>query len=1028
MRRFISYIITISLVLALSGCVKDLMPGEIESGKGKAKLTMTLDFQPLSTSLEQTKAAGDALKSIKSLYVLIYNADGSLQESMQITDYELSDIDRTDAEAENGHTAESQTQRAKFKIAKTVPFGKYYVYAVANIDNLLTEYSSNIQTVDGLKSIPLTWHSSDITENAQMMGYFTVDGVAPEGELITLNKTNVTLHAWIRRAASKVTIAYDGSQLKEGVFIYIKSVQIKDIPSQCYLGKDNKVGAAGYDLDYPSNGVDMIDGEIIRYHSDDPDDKDSFDQNCSGHRIASGKPYFGSGHGEDETALYFYENIQGAGDAMPDKRQDSDKNGELDHPGAPDEDGNFPDTYRLKDDVPYGTYIEVKAHYVSLNMEKIGDGPIIYRFMLGQDTIKDYNARRNSHYKLTLKFKNFANEADWHIEYVEPEPSVIMLEPYYISYLYNHSCEYPIKIKTGGRRILSIKAEIKDNSWAPNNARSNLIDPIHPIYYANNDVEYGDKYPWNGFLSLHKTTKTLLVTGTPVGDSEVKVTDNKEYYYRSPKRGYREFTDFDLAGATSKKFTTKDNALATDTYLVEKVPDEEYTYNVVIPFYTRAKQMISTTGYTGNNPYVAYERHAKVHFSIELEGLAPFERDITVKQVRRIVNPKGIYRSKGKNDSFHVQLMRQEGEESTEFRAVESEGEWKAYIIRNDNGSGITLSGTEGKSILNDNGTFTDLDGNIRTGKVIQGKTGGEIDFNIDFSDEAYSGNRYAVIRVEYHNNTCYHLIFVRQGNEPDDLIPGGTRWYAENMVTQSKMAASPLEEGSLFKFKNWAQPIDAMSNKNSKSPWTNVIDTDFKAPGALKIATGGNDLQWGNIDNLGGSGSFENPTVEGKTMSIATYDDYMALRNSDDIEVGYGVMYGDDATQCATNIIDAYEYDYEHNTTGRGMRGCFAYSKTTGKSLFFPIGASGYGHRRANDSGKLRYSSGRTTWYGPDPSPRPLFYDLYRRPGAVYWYNTKSGDHMAWDINYFTFDFNDITSGNLSNGGDACFVRCVER
>lgn len=45
------------------------------------------------------------------------------------------------------------------------------------------------------------------------------------------------LHSWIRRAASKVTIAYDGSGLEDGVFIYLKSVTIKDIPQKCYLGK-----------------------------------------------------------------------------------------------------------------------------------------------------------------------------------------------------------------------------------------------------------------------------------------------------------------------------------------------------------------------------------------------------------------------------------------------------------------------------------------------------------------------------------------------------------------------------------------------------------------------------------------------------------------------------------------------------------------------------------------------------------------------------------------------------------------------
>jgi len=29
-----------------------------------------------------------------------------------------------------------------------------------------------------------------------------------------------------------------------------------------------------------------------------------------------------------------------------------------------------------------------------------------------------------------LKFKNFANDADWHIEYEEPQPSVMTPEPY----------------------------------------------------------------------------------------------------------------------------------------------------------------------------------------------------------------------------------------------------------------------------------------------------------------------------------------------------------------------------------------------------------------------------------------------------------------------------------------------------------------------------------------------------------------------------------------------------------------------
>ena len=117
--------------------------------------------------------------------------------------------------------------------------------------------------------------------------------------------------------------------------------------------------------------------------------------------------------------------------------------------------------------MPYGTYIEVDAYYVSVNPEKVGSGNIKYRFMLGKDTQTDYNAERNHHYKLTLKFKNYANDADWHIEYEEPEPGIEVPNPYYISYLYNHSMMLPLKVKTGGHKLGKIEARIVDNRWVP---------------------------------------------------------------------------------------------------------------------------------------------------------------------------------------------------------------------------------------------------------------------------------------------------------------------------------------------------------------------------------------------------------------------------------------------------------------------------------------------------------------------------------------------------------------------------------
>lgn len=1034
MKRFISYITAFSMLFVLAGCVRELLQDGTDFGKGESKVSLVLDFKPMSVGLERTKAAGDALTDITSLYVLLYDFESkTLKTSWKIENYSLSDVNRTDGEAENGHSAESETKQAKFTLDKTVAYGKYYMYAVANIDNLLTDYSENIRTIDGLKSLPLTWDSADISKNAQMMGCVTANGFSSADESIILNKQSTNLHAWLRRAASKVTVAFDGSALKEGVFIYIKSVQIKDIPKQCYLGKDNNVGALDYTLDKPSVGPDMPDGEIVYYHPSDSHDKSDFGDECSEHRISSGSPKFGSGHGEYENALYFFENMQGAGDSMPDKRQDADGNGVLDHPGLPG-DG----TYRLKDDVPYGTYIEVKAHYVSVNTEKLGNGPITYRFMLGQTEKKDYNAKRNCHYKLTLKFRNFANDADWHIEYVEPDPGVILPEPYFISYLYNHSCMYPIKINTGGRTIEYVEAKIIDNPWAPYGSDGS-------IYWNKNNVDRGDLYPWNGFLSLHKTVSTIIG-----GVEDASLTANKSYYEAAPHRGKRKYTDFDLQGETSKEFSQASPVHSDDKYVVTKDPDEPYTYTVSVPLYTRAKQLVSKTGYTGNNPYVAYQRHAKVEFTVKLSDLPAFVDTVTIKQVRRVVNPKGIYRSSGNDRSFHVQLLRLPKEDTTHFVPFQSEGEWKAYVIENYNGTGITLSGTSGVSEVR-NGTYKDVNGNEITGDVIYGKTGSFIDFNVDFSSGDYTGNRYAVIRVEYHNCSCYHLIFVRQGNEPDDLLEGGTKWYAENMRTKGSFASTPLDEGSLFKFGNWEHPIDAMSNKNSKPWWINVKDTDFKAPDKLLIAGTTDSLGWTSIESSGVDAWFVQPDIAG--VRVATFDDYWALKQSDLIELGYGVMYGDDADKCADNIIDAYEYDYEHNTSGRGIRGCFAYNKTTGKSLFFPIGASGYGHRKQSYEAKwgnpekldgvLRYACGRTTYF-PTPDALPLFYDIFRRPGAIYWFdrmydkgNKEDGSFngLGWDINYFTFDFNCIPQDNMirydSNnqfiGSDACFVRCVQ-
>ncbi len=596
----------------------------------------------------------------------------------------------------------------------------------------------------------------------------------------------------------------------------------------------------------------------------------------------------------------------------------------------------------------------------------------------------------------------------------------------------------PLKIRTGGQKIKQIEARIMDNRWAPNNPATDFD------YWRKMDLPY--KNQWNGFLSLRQTK-----------DLNVTATSNKEYY-NTHKRGEREYIP---AGAAlpmpgeSKEYETLDDLNNSDGKCIIR-NEGDSVFHVQLPMYTRAKQLIKRTGYTGNNPYVAYQRRSEVKIVVTFTNGSKISTDGTgfnndplsnadnkdnqnpvIYQVRRIVNPKGVWRSHNNDNDFHVQLKHLPKENATQFETFTSEGPWKAYVYCGT-GNFITLSDETRAS--------TD---------TIKGETGSAIDFRINFNGTCGSQeNRYAIIRVEYHNYTCYHQIFVRQGDAPDDLFDGtGTKWHAHNLRTKSTETESPLEEGSLFKFQNLDQPIDAMCNKNPESPWINIKPGSFQNDAnKLLIATDKTLIAWSDIKNPDFNPwdpSIPEPEFKDlgiRNARIASYDDFLALYQGEDIAEGYGVLYGNESLGTLGGITEVYGYDYEN--TKRGMRGCFIYNKKNGKNLFFPIGASGYGHRKNDDrnskvpgdnkgAGVLRYASYRNTYYQPsDADETPLFYDLYMRPGAIYWLNKfsrnndKADDHknvIAWDFNYFTFDFYPYGVSSAQNGKDACFIRCVE-
>lgn len=395
----ISIIITFTVYI-LSGCNDELIINTTQVGEGEAIITASMEFDPMIPAIDNTRgSSGDALDKITSLHVIVYDSvSGEKLYNWKIDNFNTTYPKVDENNTEGNETGNESPIKVTFDFPERIPFGTYYIYAVANIPDLFDD-PKVIETRDNLKGMLLTWDNKDISKNGQMIGYFTSANQAND-EKIIINKNNESLHSWLRRVASKVTVAYDGSNLNDGVKIYPISASIKDIPAVCYLGNDYGVSDKRW-LIAEGDEIKYIEGEYI------PGDEAFFNKYTDDLIISNKSDIIGSDHSEKDESLFFFENMQGVHNDKDKRQQKKDENpNEL--------------KYNFKDGVELGTYIEVVAYYVSTNIEKPGEGIIKYRFMLGKDIKFDYNAQRNHHYKLTLKFNKFANDPDWHIVYENP--------------------------------------------------------------------------------------------------------------------------------------------------------------------------------------------------------------------------------------------------------------------------------------------------------------------------------------------------------------------------------------------------------------------------------------------------------------------------------------------------------------------------------------------------------------------------------------------------------------------------------
>ncbi len=1132
-------------------------------------VNLSIDFMPAAESEVQSRALwpmpGEGMSgtgAIDDMCIVVFDTDGNFVQLQEVTDYRDEELNRTDDSASNGNLAgETKTTRRHVNLDLTT--GEYYIYAVANLVTyeevnkevkLTRSTAQNLRAADiesmsrdEFRAMRRVWDPGNYLNNREMSGIVTqtelpgTTAFTGREESTVRIYPGVNLHCWLRRLASKVTVTFDANQLNPSTTVYIREIRVRDIPYDCSLVEGNTVKADGNSVatDQPFGLLDnsrdnhaiqtckeadrtgkpeLTHKNWLALKAGIPTIQDFIKQSTD---AALNKQLDNINHSNAGKCIFFYENMQGPGES---KRQDADGpdgagDGHIDSPGSWE-----PGTDHYKDNKPGGTYVEVIGYYESYDKGNEGSGEIIYRFMLGKNAEDNYDAERNHHYKLTMVFRGYANDVDWHIEYDQSEPPVTLPKEYYISYGYNEMTEYPVKI-SGELVDDMITVEIVRNDWFPSNTWEDSrpapgigAHPFHSVFVDPKDATRANatKDPDNlsvGFLSLRKTHADAAGAHVAKYSTDIYSNAKKLSYLYDLWMGQTSATFGDgedyvrnkntnLAIYNDKKFVPTEyigkRPLGFRCYKVDGLTSGDKVYSVAgtedensdgtfrawtkpgssskvprqttvyIPLYTRNRNLVKTSGYTGENPYNVFQRRAAIRLKFTVKnnsGTHKIDTVIPIIQATKLANPMGIWRAWNNAAPFEVHLKYLNGRQATTYTALTSKaGGWSAEVEKG--ADWILLNGGKRK---------------------IYGGEGSEIKFT--YRPAGILSNpkqvRCGIITVRYHNYSCIHKIFVRQGYAPIKIHTGHAAWHTFNLVTKDSEASSPTDEGSLFKHSNLDDPIDAINNKNDQKPWTDVTPSMFKdhTTDDLKLATGGTKT-WAKITSKNENTDFPTSLTlkNGTKARLPKVEDVKELRDEPETGYQFGVLYGDYATSTGDNTDEAYRYkEDEPESHSYGMRGCFIYNKTTGNQIFLPIGASGYGVRkegRGKDPVKpedlpsehnwknasttevgraiVRYSTGRSTYMNSARNDLPLLYDIFRSRGAIYWlekYATGDPNHLnkdgkeiprsSIDFNYSTFDFNTLgnepflgygkgpNEGNVKNpsdyGSDACFIRLVE-
>lgn len=653
-KKTLSVILTIIFTLALSGCKNEDFFYETPSYEGPVSLTLDLSFNPLAEGVVTRGVDANLDFELRDLTVLFYDSQANEETGIPAKYFSYSNL--TTEQEERVSDTEPHTRHTKVTMTMESG-GSYRIYAVANVADNLSESDFSTISEKTLREKVIDWPT--YSENTSlgpknplrysipdaMFGYFHVAtnsshdaehkgeaGTASQDIIhhdtsydfktnvnrpapIALNMSEITIHAWMKRVISRLTVGFDGSQLNRGVEIYIKSVHIKDAVKSCLLGHDNKAVALTDLLQYDAtdqrlnhiySSLEGAEGDAITktkpYYPRNPDtdkatDYDDWYDYVHGD-AASLDPKDPEPGAYTPVSLYFMENIQG---------KVANYNGPKEYPKAYALDYRSGSDYD-KDNKPYGTYLEVEAYY--RNTRKASQGKIIYRFMLGQNVTDDFNAERNRHYKLVLRFKGEANDVDWHIDYQEEKP--------YFRIPYNLGDE---------DADFAFKDEANDETWFKNeNWNRSYVwyayDENHnPIAEICKELIYYDDNYSDTDVNSHKFYQ--VVTVYPIGDDGI--TD-------LTKGIIAQVLDCDDPNETAEKFyTKKDGAKISMNYRYEF--SDQYTSGLdkdkaKQAYYTIKACELTTTIANGGNEADRHDNYLYVAYNTETKELSLIEKPL----------------------------------------------------------------------------------------------------------------------------------------------------------------------------------------------------------------------------------------------------------------------------------------------------------------------------------------------------------------------------------------------------------------